>query len=906
MTRFKGLRRLFRLDRTADVERNVDAELRFHFDLKVRELMDKGLSEAEARREAERRFGDVALTREQLAAIDRERVGQERRAEWWSALFQDLRYAARGLRLKPGFTAGVVLTLGLGIGANATMFGIVDRLLFRPPAYLVRPDEVHRVYFIRTFDGKEFPTSNTSYKRYHDLTTMTSQFSALALFFAPKTAVGTGDDARELTVQGVSASFWSFFDARPVIGRFFTADEDQLPAGTNVVVLAYAYWRTQFGARRDVIGTRLTIGHAVYAIIGVAPKGFMGVDQEMPVAFIPASAAIADQGGGPNNVNLADTYGWQWPEVLVRRRPNASAAAATADLTRAYQRSYEAQIIAQPHSAPAAIAKPHAVAGPVLKQRGPRQEDATKVAIWLIGVAAIVLVIACANVGNLLLARAFGRRREIAVRLALGISRSRLLAQLLTESVLLALLGAAAGIAIAQWGGGVLRATLLPDVSWTSTIADPRVLGFAAAVALAAGILAGLAPVVQARRVDVASALKAGVREGTYHRSRLRSALLVTQGALSVVLLVGAGLFVRSFRSVRHVPLGYDAGRLLSVSLQMRGVKLTKVEAARLRQGLVDRAMTVPGVERAARTLTTPFWNTWSWPLVVPGLDTAITNRLDLSLQAASPGYFETMGTHLLQGRAIGAEDGAGAPLAMVVSRSLAKALWPDRDPLGQCAKIGADTVPCHTVVGVVEDVKHSGFRDDPGLNYYLSSAQWRPEIGGLTIRARGDPVQLTETVRHALQTLMPAPAYVTVTPLAEIVAPNMRQWELGATMFSIFGGLALLVAAVGLYSVVAYGVAQRTHELGVRVALGAQTRDVVRLVLGEGLRLAAIAVAIGTIIAMVAGRWVAPLLFDTSPRDPAILAGVAALLVAISAAASFLPALRAARVDPNIALRAD
>ena len=911
MIDWPGLRRLFRLGRAQDVEREVDDELRFHFDLKVRELMAAGMSEREARAEAERKFGDVDETRERLAAIDRERLVMERRTEWWSALFQDLRYAARGLRLKPGFTLGVVITLGLGIGANATMFGIVDRLLFRPPAYLASPDRVHRIYLLRTFDNVERPSSNMGYRRYLDFRQMTSSFDVMSATVDPSLAVGTGDASREVHVLGVSADYWRLFDMNPVIGRFFTPEEDKEPAGTPVAVLGYEFWQAQYGARRDVLDSTLRIGRRDYAIIGVAPRGFTGTTMGNAALILPITSALNESGTDPK---LLQCYCWSWPEVFARRKAGVSVAAATADLTTAFQRSYAQQRVEMPRAAPAEKAHPRAMAGPVLKDRGPSAPDdsgtgTAQVALWLIGVSAIVLIIACANVGNLLLARAFGRRREIAVRLALGISRSRLLAQLLTESVLLAALGGAAGIATAQWGGGLLRGTLLPDVDWTSTLTDPRVLAFAAAAALAAGLLAGLAPALHAMRADVAAALKAGVREGTYHRSKTRTVLLVVQGALSVVLLVGAGLFVLSFRNVRAMRLGYDTDRLLWVNTVMRGVTLDSVATGELKDRLVTRALTVPGVETSARAISVPFYTSWNFNIVVPGLDTAYLNHLgkgDLLLQGVSPGYFEAMGTRILRGRAPNALDRDGAPLVIVVSQSLARALWRDREALGECVKIGADTVPCRTVVGVAEDIRHSDLREDPSLTYYLPLLQFRRGVGGLFVRTRGPSAGQEEAVRRALQRDMPGASYVTVRSLSDIIAPNMRQWELGATMFTIFGALALLVAAVGLYSVVAYGVAQRTHELGVRVALGAQSGDVVRLVLGEGLRLALIAVTIGTAIAIAAGRWVAPLLFDTSPRDPAILAGVALVLLAISAAASFIPARRAARVDPNIALRAD
>jgi len=906
MSRFEGLRRLFRLDRPQDVERSVDDELGFHFEQSVRELVAGGMSEPDARVEAERRFGDIGAARERLASLDRDRAFAERRAEWWSGLWQDLRYAARGLRLKPGFTLGVVLTLGLGIGANATMFGIVDRLMFQPPAYLPNADQVHRVYFVRTWDGEEHFSQSTGYKRYQDMREFTTRFSDLAQWLAADIAVGTGDESRELQLQAVSGSFWGLFDARPVIGRFFGADEDLPPTGSNVVVLDYGYWKSEYAGRTSVLGQQLRIGQHDFTIIGVAPKGFMGVEQRQASAFIPLLAGIFETGNRGGSVPITQTYSWSWPEIIARRRPGVTVAQANTDLSQAYVKSYALQLIEQPGIRPRELAKPHAVAAPVLEERGPRQSGNAKVAIWLIGVAAIVLIIACANVGNLLLARAFGRRREIAVRLALGISRSRLLAQLLTESLLLAVLGGAAGVAIAQVGGGVLRSTLIPDMTWSSTLAEPRVLLAALLLALVAGLLAGLAPLAHAGSGDLASALKAGVREGTYHRSRLRSGLLVLQGALSVVLLVGAGLFVRSFHNVQAVRLGFDSDRLLRVSLDMRGVTLPGPARDALREQLVQQAQRVPGVERAARALTTPFANTWNFNIVGPGLDTAVTNRFELNLQAASPGYLATMGTRLLRGRDLQESDGENAPKVMVVSQSMATALWPGREAIGQCFRLGQDTLPCISVVGVTEDVLNGGFKDDPGYYYTMPQRQFRPESGGLIVRTRGDATALAPAVRRALQQLMPSPAYVTVVPMSEILAPQRRQWKTGATMFTIFGVLALVVAAVGLYSVVAYGVAQRSHELGVRMALGAQVRDVIGMVVGGGLRTAAVATVLGLAGARLAGRWLAPLLFGTTPSDPVVFAGVAVLLLLIAILASAIPALRAARVDPTIALRAD
>ena len=903
--RWPGLRRVFRLGRAADVEREVDEELRFHLDLAARELVARGLPEVDARREAERRFGDVRATRAVLVATDRGRVASERRADWWGAFRQDLRYAVRGLRMKPGFTAAVVLTLGLGIGANATMFGIVDRLLLKPPAYLADAGRVHRVWFVRrTSEGKDFAGTNTSYRRYHDLASDTTHFDVIASFVDPSVAVGVGTDAQERHVLGVTASYWRLFAMRPVVGRFFTSEENREPTGTPVAVLGYDYWRSAYAGRADAVGKTLRVGQRDYTIVGVAPAGFMGTSMGNVVAVLPITAALFEAIGQAEILGL---YGFSWPEIVVRRRAGVGVAAADAALTLDFQRSYAQQRVEQPGLPPIGEFRPRAVAASVLRDAGPGESSEAKVALWLVGVAAIVLIIACANVGNLLLARAFGRRREIAVRLALGISRTRLMVQLLTESVLLALLGGAAGLAIAQWGGGLLRGTLIPDVDWTSTLADPRVLGFGAAAALAAGLLAGLAPAWQAVRSDVAPALKAGVREGTFHRSRTRTALLIVQGALSVVLLVGAGLFVRSFDKVRGVRLGYDADRLLWVNPVMRSVKLDTAPASQLRDRLAAAALRVPGVEASTRAGSVPMQGGWWWNVVVPGLDTAYTNHVgggQMLLQPASPEYFQAMGTRLVRGRGFTEADQATSPLVSVLSRAMATAFWKGADPIGRCVKIGVDTAPCRRVVGIAEDIVQSQFGGEPELTYYVPTTQWHPEGGGLFVRTRGPADRYAEPVRVALQREMPGDAYVTTRPMSDLLGTRMRQWDLGATMFTIFGGLALVVAAIGLYSVAAYGVAQRTHELGVRLALGAESRDLVRLVLGEGLRLSAIALTLGLAVALIAGRFVAPLLFETSPRDPLVLAGVAAVLLFTSLAASTIPALRAARVDPNCALR--
>jgi len=593
--------------------------------------------------------------------------------------------------------------------------------------------------------------------------------------------------------------------------------------------------------------------------------------------------------------------------MIARRKAGVPEASANADLTNAYLRSYARNKEMSPGLTDVSISKPRAMIAPVLTARGPQASETSKVARWVSGVAAIVLLIAAANVANLLLARALRRRREVAVRLALGVSRARLLAQLMTESVLLAAIGGALGLAIAQFGGTILRKQFIPTADAVPVLGDARTVLFASVAVLVVGLLTGLAPALQSGRGDLTTALKSGSREGTYHRSRMRVALLVLQGALSVVLLVGAGLFVRSLGNVGAMRMGYDLDRLLWVGVEERGEKLADAEKSALRQRLEDAARGLQGVESAARAVTVPFWMSWNEGISVAGHDTALLNRYQWRIQAASPQYLQTMGTRLLRGRNIETHDTEKSPKVMVVSASMAKLLWPDKDALGQCVRIGADTNPCTEVIGIAEDIRaDEDFAADKFMYYYRPVTQASPNGGGIFVRTSGAAARSTETVRRQLQALMPGATYVTVTPMSQIFAPNVRSWRLGATMFVAFGGLALVLAAVGLYSVIAYNVTQRTHEMGVRVAFGAQVGDVVRLVLREGLTLAGVGVAIGGGIAWYAARWVAPLLFNVEPRDPQVFAVVVATLLLVAAVASLIPAMRAARVDPNVALRAE
>ena len=902
-------RHFFRLAirRPALTEQDVDAEIAFHLEARAAQLIARGMSPDAAAAEAWRRFGDVEIARHTLTSSATRRETRMQLREILGNVGQDLRYAARGMRKNPGFTAAVVLTLALGTGANATMFGVVDRLLLQPPAHLRAPNEVNRVYL--TANGDNFGMSigtNQSYRRYQDLRTHVRTASYVAASYETELVFGTGEAAREESVGLVSASFWPMFGVQPALGRFFTDAEDQLPQGTAVAVIGYGYWQSHFGGARDVLGKPIRIGRSDYTIIGVTPPGFSGIALRSVAAFLPITAGGADIF---TEIGVDDrwreSYRVGWLQTLVRRKPNVSVEVAAADFTNAYRLSLETQRPTEPPGrVPRADSlRARAELASVIQDRGPRRSQEATVAVWLVGVSLLVLLMACANVANLLVARAIRRRREIAVRLAVGVSRGRLLAQLLSESTLLAIVGGAVGVLVAQWGGGILRAVLLPDVDWTSTVLDLRVVAVTVFLAIVAGLLTGLAPMRQLSRADVVSDLRTGGRGVSLRGSRLRRGLLVLQGAISVVLLVGAGLFVRSFHNVRSLDLGFQPEHVLLAELSARGAPIDSARRIELMERLRERALTVPGVQHAAHTLTIPFSLEWNQYLVVPGIDTASLRDL-FYINPVGPDYFETMGTPLVRGRGITDADRVGSQPVAILSQAAVKRIWPSEDPLGKCVKLQADG-PCHVVVGIVGDIRVE-FNEGPGRHVYVAATQVPAPDSRIFVRTRNEAATQAEVVRRALQEVVPGAAYVSTRLLDGIVAPEMRSWRLGATMFTIFGLLALVVAAIGLYSVVAYDVSQRTRELGVRVALGASAGAVLRLVVSEGVRVVALGLALGAIVALAFARKVGPMLYDVSAKDPLTYAGVVGMLLVVAVVASLAPAVRAARVDPNVALRAD
>lgn len=880
--------------RRDSLDRELAEELRFH---RTQLERDSALTGPAARDDARRRLGNLTTIRE------------DARARWsvptLDQFFQDIRYALRGLRRTPAFTATVVVTLALGIGANAAMFNIVDRLMFRPLPYLKDPASVHRIYWQWRTRGDMATRLSGPYTRYLDLRRGTSSFAELAAFAQPRLAIGEGAASVERPVATVSASFFGFFNARPVLGRFFSADEDIEPRGADVVVLSHAYWRSAFGSR-DVLGELLRVGNVRATIIGVAPPGFTGVeDAAPPDLFMPITTYAASTGTGDSQTYYT-RYDWGWMNVMVRLKPGIPLAQADRDATEAFRRSWQAMRDGTPSTPSIEDAEPTVRVSGVRTTAGPDPGLEARTALWLTAVAGIVLLIAFANVANLVLSRALQRQRETALRLALGVRRSRLVMQSVIEGLLLAALGGIAALVVAQWAGSVLRGMLLTSVSSEPLFTDWRTLSLTATLAIMAGAGVGFVPSLLGQRRDLARTLRGGARGGMSEGARLRASLLVAQGALSVMLLVGAGLFVRSLDAVRSMPMGYDARNVLLVNRVIRGDAFEADIQRRTREVMLATAQSLPEVESAAWMSSAPFVSTSNTTLFVAGID-SVDLLGQFTYQATTPDYFRTMGTRILRGRGLAPADREDAPPVAVISESMARVLWPGRDAIGQCFRMREATNPCVTVVGIAEDMVQRDLTATKRYHYYVSIDQYPRTWGnGMLLRVRGDPGLVSEGIRQALQQVMPGEQYVTVRRLDEIVQREQRSWRLGATMFVAFGGLALVVAAVGLYGVIGYGVTQRMHELGVRIALGAQRRDILGLVVGQGLRLASLGVAIGVGAALLAGRWIQPLLFKRPAADPVVFLVVTVAMVAVAVVASALPAARASRADPNSVLRVE
>jgi predicted permease len=794
-------------------------------------------------------------------------------------------------------TITIVVTLALGLGLNTAMFSLLNAVFLKPPAGVAYPAQLRRVWSELTFRSGRQYWSGYAYPQFQQANAVLAGLGETALYRPPQERKqGRGETASTAFVSTATSTYFGLLGVRPTLGRFFTAEEDRLGNGARVAVVNHAFAHRVLGGSRAALGQSLVLDLEPYVVIGVSPEGFTGVDLEPTDIWAP----IATTGGYGQKTPWWMNQNVNGFQILIRLADGVQNEAVDARLTTALRRGDPKETAIQPE----AVSR----IGSIIAARGPgKKAQEVQIAVRLAGVSLIVLLIACANVVNLLLARALRRRREIAVRLALGISRARLARLVLTESVLLALIAGLAATLAASWGGILLRRILLPDIHWTRSPIDWRVLAAAGIAAVAAGLLAGLVPALQSGVTELTATLRAGAREGGLRRSRTRSFLVAAQTAFSLMLLVGAALFVRSLSNVRALDLGFDADRLLFSEIVFESVDRSRdsLEPVRFAE-VASRLRGIRGIESTALTGLTPM-SGFSTIAYFPDIDTLVHRKPWGMYWVVSPEYFTTAGTRLVRGASF--VSGAGAGGSLIVNEAMAKALWPGQDPIGRCVRFEKPDARCNSVVGVVATARWDALIEEPTPQFYLplDGLPFKYHTGRiLAVRANGaELASVTGAVRTALREAFPG-GTPKVQPMAAVLEPKYRPWRLGATLFSIFGVLAAVVAVVGVFSTVSYGVGQRTHEFGVRVALGARLGDIVRHGLGEGLQAVSIGIAAGIALALLTGRLVASLLYGVRPGDPVTIVVVAAGLLAAATAAALIPALRAGRVDPVAALRAE
>ena len=830
--------------------------------------------------------------------------------EWFVSIAHDARYALRQLRRAPGFATAVTLTLALGIGANAAMFGLVDQLLLRAPTGVEHPETVSRLYFTRTLSWAGTITgAYSSYGDYAALRDHLQSIRGIAIYGTYQASMGRGPDAKQIRRTLATPSFFSLLGVHPAVGRFFNSHEDHLPIGDAVAVLSYGFWQREFGADPGVLGRSIQLGARTYQIIGVAARDFSGIDLQPTEVWVPFSAAAPELGG--------DAWYrpgmWTGPNILVGLRKDVERALIAAQATAVYRHTLD-----ETEGASRGIARDQSTdltarvsLGSIIAGRAPpgARETGPRIASWLAAMAVVVLLIACGNVINLFLSRAIGRRREVAVRVALGASRGRLVRQLLVDSLLLVAFGGALGLAVGTVGAALLRRVLLAGVAPSGPLLDGRLVVFTLFLTVLAALLTGTVPSLAASRPELTSALKASVRDGVFRRSLMRDALLVVQGALSVVLLVGAGLFVRSLHNALSVDLGFDAQHLTMATVDFSNTSFEQPAIDAFYREAAERVRKVPGVESTALTTSLPFWWSYGAHLVVPGRERLpITKDGGPYLVQTTPEYFGIAGTRIVRGRGFTSLDGAGAARVAVVSETMAKLTWPGEEPIGRCIKIGSKVAPCSTVVGVARDARRQTLEAVPVMQYYVPLDQHQFRSGGLAVLVRTgrEPEQLVSRIRQVMATIIPDLPFVDVQPLQALVDPQIQPWRIGAGVFGAFGLLALAIASVGMYGVIGYEMRQRAHEFAVRSALGASRKQIIALVLRRGVGLAIGGILIGLVIARAGAPLIEPVLFETPATSPTMFAFVVLVLLAAAVCACAAPARTSACADPAKALRAE
>ncbi len=902
-------RRAFRLQlrRPDAVQSEVDNEIALHLELRIAQLMETGLSRGEAARIAQERFGPIDDARELLGSLATTRETHMALTERVDALRQDLAHSMRQIRRSPGFAAAVIATLGLGIGANATMFGAIDQLLLRPPAHVADPARVVTASMLRkTSPG---PQLVLSFAIYHDLRQTPAAFETVGLFRGASMDVGSGVETKSVSAALVSADFFRALGTRPALGRFFSETEAGDAPAEPVAVVGYDYWQRELNGDAGVIGRQLVVAGRPHQIIGVAPRDFRGLGLSPIDIFAPVTDGMSAQVIA-GLMRQRQTFAYI---IVARLKPGVSTRSAEEEATAAVISGYrqggatEKQVAAM---------SPRIALTSALPRDARRGQPESRVSILLGTVSLFVLLLACANVVNLQLARAVRRRREIAVRVALGVSRSRLMRQLLLDSVVLAVAGGALGVLIARFGGAFVARALLGASVAQIPATDPRILAFTAFATIAAGLVTGLLPSREVLRSDLATSLKEGAKGSASRETRrLRFTLLVAQSALATVLLVGTGIFVLSLRRIEAVPLGFTPDRAAVARPNFSGRRSAELpvdDATRRAQiiaqfeRLRQAALETPGVSHAALALTAPFEGSYAVGFRLPGRDSVpVTRDGGPYYNAVSGDYFEAIGARIVQGRAFTESDQAAGSRVAIVNETAARLWWPGESAIGKCIELDDNSPRCSEVVGVVQNTHRAQIVEDEFVQLIVPLAQAAPLAPGVVLfSVNGSTERVVAEAHRRMQAAEPGFPYINVRPLDALVAPRLRSWRLGATMFTVFGALAVVLAAIGLYSVLAYDVAERRLELGVRSALGAATNQLALLVIGRGVRAVVTGAALGLVIAVALGPRVTALLFRTSPRDPLVFATVAMVLIVVAVAATLVPAVRAARVDPMEALR--
>jgi putative ABC transport system permease protein len=886
-------RRLARLRLAPTREAEIVEELSQHLEDLYEQTLQGGATEDEACRAVLQELDESHLLAQELRQVERparpEPVapGARRRRNMFVDLWQDLRYGVRTLLKNPGFTAVAVIALALGIGANSAIFSVVNAVLLQPLPYR-DPDRLVMVWEDNTKGG--YPRNTPAAANFLDWREQSRVFEGMAAIANQSFALTGAGEPERIDGRRVSASLFPLLGVEPLLGRAFLPEEDQPGAG-RAVILSHGLWQRRFGSDPNITGKALTLNGESHTVVGVMPAHFQFPAREdelwVPIAFTNEQAA---------------NRGTHYLQVVARLKPGVTVEQTQAEMSAIAARLQE-QYPSQNTGVGAAVVPLHEqLVG-----------DIRPALLILLGAVGFVLLVACANVANLLLARAAARQKEIAVRVALGASRMRLIRQFLTESVLLAAVGGVAGLLLSLWGVNLLKAFIPENISQVGAISiDAQVLGFTLLVSLLTGLIFGLAPATQASNFNLNETLKEGGRDSSAgsRGNRIRAVLVVAEVAVSLVLLIGAGLLINSFLRLRSVDPGFRADNLLTMRIVLPELKYPdQARRAAFYAEALRRIEALPGVESAAVTNWIPLvrqgdsnsFTVEGQPDPGPGRSPSVATRV------VSPRYFDTMGIQLLRGRQFGEQDRADSPPVVIVSEAMARRSWPGEDPVGKRMKMGGynSDAPWMEVVALVKDVRQFELTAEPKPQIYLHYEQpafFRPS--NLVVRTEADPLGLAATVRKTVWEIDKDQPVSNISTMEDVLSESISRQRFSMLLLGIFAGVALVLAAVGIYGVMSYSVAQRTHEIGIRMALGAQAADVLKLTVGQGLRLVLVGVAVGLAAAFALTRLMASLLYGVSATDPATLVTISLVLISVALLASYVPARRATKVDPLTALR--